>query len=375
MRIGIFGGSFDPPHKGHIGLAQGVSGSFDRLIIVPAFRSPFKSGQKAAEADLRLQMCREAFKQVSNAEISGFEMDQGSAVYTYRTLEHFAKEGELTLIIGSDSLLTLKDWQRPEKICRHRILTVRRAGYLTGIEEAAQELKEKFGAAIEFADFIPLDISSSEIKVAAAFGFVNEFVDPATAKIIEQNGLYNDYRALTDAFEKYGITEKRRQHTRSTALTAVRLAKIHGIDAQKAALAAILHDIGKYITVSRAQEAGYELSEKILDMPEPVRHAEIGAIIAECDFKMPQDIVKAIQCHTTGKAAMTGLEKVIFIADYIEPHRKFHGIERIRELADVSLDRTVAAICANTVEYLGREGVAIDKRTFEALEYYQRLHL
>lgn len=114
MDIALYGGSFDPPHNGHVQVALKALEvlKIDRLIIVPAYQNPFKSATHIG-ADKRLKWLKTIFKPYPNIEISDFEISQKRAVYTIETVEHFApKDGVTYLIIGSDNLASLSKWHR-----------------------------------------------------------------------------------------------------------------------------------------------------------------------------------------------------------------------------------------------------------------------
>lgn len=144
---------------------------------------------------------------------------------------------------------------------------------------------------------------------------------------------------------KGAIPEKRFAHTVGVAAEAERLARIHGADPAKAGLAGWLHDCAKGIPVERQVEEcdrlGVPLDEWTRACP-PVVHGELGAFFARRDYGVDDpEVLQAIRRHTVGAADMSPLDKVVFVADLVEPGRSFEGVERLRELAETDLDEAI----------------------------------
>lgn len=176
------------------------------------------------------------------------------------------------------------------------------------------------------------------------------------------------------SFVKQQLPTTRFEHTMGVVETSKELAMRFEADVEKAQTAALLHDIAKYLPndileqkLIRAKETTYLAYSPL------VWHAPVGAIVAreECNI-LDDTILNAIKYHTTGKAAMTDLEKIVFLADYIEPGRKQPGVEEIRLLAMISLDQAVAQTLCDTVAYLSSKNQgAIHPDTLAAYEYYR----
>ena len=151
------------------------------------------------------------------------------------------------------------------------------------------------------------------------------------------------------------MPEKRWIHTQGVMDTAVRLAEQYGADPVKADLAAILHDVAKYWPVQRLRDVLSEnrLNDELLQHEKQLWHAEVGAFVAEKDYGITDpEILDAIRFHTSGRVGMTLLDKVVCLADYIEPGRDFPGVHNIRELANHSLDEALAAGFDSTISFL-----------------------
>jgi predicted HD superfamily hydrolase involved in NAD metabolism len=166
------------------------------------------------------------------------------------------------------------------------------------------------------------------------------------------------------------LPEKRFQHTLRVAETAVKLAETYGSDPEKAEIAALLHDLAKYFDLEKMKESvatHSEIPNDFLHFHPELWHAPVGAVYArEVLNVLDQDILNAITYHTTGREGMSLLEKIIFLADYIEPGRNFPGVEDVRGLAKTDLDKAIAKALKNTIEFLLSHSAPIYPNTIHA---------
>lgn len=174
------------------------------------------------------------------------------------------------------------------------------------------------------------------------------------------------------------LAPMRYEHSISVSFTCMNLAMRYGYDLDRAELAGLMHDCGKRysdeIILKKCLKHGIEVTAaeyKAL----PVLHAKYGAWLAEHKYGIGDaEVLSAIRCHTTGKPEMSVLDKILYIADYIEPRRyKAENLPVIRKLAYEDLDKTMYAILAGTLDYLKKKGGNIDPMTADAYEYYQKL--
>ena len=181
---------------------------------------------------------------------------------------------------------------------------------------------------------------------------------------------------LIKADLKEKLPKKRYEHTLGVAYTAAALAMCYGENILKAELAGILHDVAK-------AKKSFELKDDMKGYIDPytdgdyvaliankapqILHAIYAPYLAKKDYKIEdKDILSAIRWHTTGKKDMTMLEKIVFVADYIEPNRKkLPDLDRIRTLSFNDISEAVKVIAKSTIEYLGSQGMYIDKFTYE----------
>ncbi|MCL6500976.1 MAG: bis(5'-nucleosyl)-tetraphosphatase (symmetrical) YqeK [Candidatus Pacearchaeota archaeon] len=167
---------------------------------------------------------------------------------------------------------------------------------------------------------------------------------------------------------KKQLTDHRYQHTLGVMETAIALAKQYGVDEKKAELAAIFHDYAKF----RPKE---EMKRIILEQNMPndlllhnteLWHAPVGAYLVQTEVGInDEDILNAIRYHTSGRSDMTLLEKIIYIADYIEPGRIFPGVEEVRELAKHDLDEALIQALKNTIQFLLKKNQPIYPTTID----------
>lgn len=197
-RIGIFGGSFDPPHAAHLALARAACEALrlDRIIFVPAAQSPLKERAPGASPDQRLQMLRAAVGAFPRAEISDFELSHGGKSWSILTAEHFEEKyprARLFWIFGADQLAQLDKWRDAERLCRKVVFAVMRRDAET-LPDVPETLKKI--ARVVPLTLPPIAMSSTEIRAKLAAGKFDELRDcvpPAVLTIIRENQLYRNH--------------------------------------------------------------------------------------------------------------------------------------------------------------------------------------
>ncbi|MCD8326200.1 MAG: bis(5'-nucleosyl)-tetraphosphatase (symmetrical) YqeK [Lachnospiraceae bacterium] len=169
--------------------------------------------------------------------------------------------------------------------------------------------------------------------------------------------------------------EPRYEHTLSVAYTAANLAAVYGEDVDKALRAGMLHDCAKCLPDHDKLELCKKYHIRVTDMERrnpSLVHAELGACLAKDTYEeTDQDVLNAISSHTTGRPGMSLLEKIVFVADYIEPGRtKAAHLREIRKLAFEDIDQAVIRILQDTLEYLSKAKSDIHPGTQLTLNYY-----
>ncbi|MDD4526825.1 MAG: bis(5'-nucleosyl)-tetraphosphatase (symmetrical) YqeK [Candidatus Margulisbacteria bacterium] len=181
---------------------------------------------------------------------------------------------------------------------------------------------------------------------------------------------------LQEKLRKYLNSEERINHSVRVADLAVELAKIYKIDEQKAYVAGIFHDMAKEITFEKAiqitREYNYSLSESEL-LNNKLLHAPIGALLAQYELKIDdKDIIMAIRWHTTGKAEMSILEKIIYLADISEPGRKHPELMQIQELAKQNINKAMLLAVKFSLKKLIESERSIDPKSVECYNYFTK---
>ncbi|HLR40456.1 MAG TPA: bis(5'-nucleosyl)-tetraphosphatase (symmetrical) YqeK [Virgibacillus sp.] len=171
------------------------------------------------------------------------------------------------------------------------------------------------------------------------------------------------------AYVKPHLTKARFDHTLRVAETAVELAEVFKVSAHQAELAAILHDCAKYRPLEELKRwiSKSYLPKDLLDYHHELWHGPVGSILVERECGMQHaDVQSAIYYHTTGKANMSKLEMIIFLADYIEPGRNFPGLEKVRDIAQKDLIYACWMVSRNTIQFLMQKRARIYPDTFHA---------
>lgn len=387
-RIGIYGGTFSPPHLGHIRAARTAVEmlQLSKMLMIPSCIPPHKAAEVSASADQRLEMLNLATAQESELEASDLELQRGGVSYTYETVAQLRKQypdAELILCMGSDMFLALDSWREPQRILEQASIGV----FLRGEPEerdgiaAMQEKLESRGGKVYRIGNPVTKISSTDIRRLLLFGCADPYLPDGVGDYIRKNGLYGtgrDYRGLSiEELESVvtGLLKPNRvAHVLGCRDTAVELAKLWGTDETEAARAALLHDVTKALDgpaqLTLCREYGMIPDDFSGKNPKTI-HALTGSLVADRVFGESGNVVSAIRCHTTGKANMNMLEKIIYVADYIEPNRDFPGVDSLRSLAHTDIDSALKRGLEMTLEMLKRQGREVSPESMEALCYLQ----
>ncbi len=181
--------------------------------------------------------------------------------------------------------------------------------------------------------------------------------------------IYSDVKAEIISYIEKNLSERRLKHTRSVVNEAKKLAANYGEDVQKAELAALFHDMFRSTPASALNMYVRQLGlpKNIIDNPN-LSHGKIAAVIMKRDFGIEdEDIINAVSFHTTGRAGMSKLEKIIFLADAIEPGRNYPTVDEIRALAYINLEKACISSLERTVEYIKGIGEYLDPDTISAI--------
>jgi len=361
----IFGGTFDPVHIGHVGVVQKLRQAYDEVVVMPCALSPFKTATRATDGD-RLAMCRLAFSGMDGVSVSDYEIARGGVSYTADTLRAFP---DCAFSVGGDSFLSLGSWREADYLATREVALVARGD---GALDEAIRIWRARGGRVRLLGKEP-EVSSTVVRLKIGLGLPCEELSEAVADYVRAHRLYAAYGEYFTLYERFGLKPSRIEHTKGVALTALLLAMRYGVDEEKAVDAALLHDLAKYVSPAQCKELGVALPEFVFSMPPPVQHAFVGAELAEQLLGRSAEIGNAIRYHTTARPAMTDLEKIVCLADYIEPNRDFCGLEDVRAAAERGLDEAVCKMLEKTLAYLSGAREEIAPLSVEAYEYYKNL--
>ena len=385
-RIGIYGGTYSPPHIGHLKAAEYAIEALklDRLLLIPTGVSPHKAMSAGATSADRLQMLRLSAANMEKAQVSDIEILRQGSSYTVDTLRAIREENpgaELVLLMGTDMFVSFLNWREPERILALATLAVFCRGERGEQEriEAQKAKLEALGARVELVRNPVNAISSTDLRRMLVFGCADPFLMPGVGDFIREKGLYgldrNRKNLPMEELEKEVIAlmnPNRVAHVLGCRDTAVELARVYGENEVDAARAGLLHDITKAIDgplqLTLCDEYGIVLDTFSRSFPKTL-HALTGSLVAQRIFGENENVVSAICHHTTGRANMTLLEKIIYIADYVEPNRDFPGVEEMRAMAYTDLDRAVLMGLESAVAHVRRQGQGLAPATLEALEF------
>lgn len=387
-KIAVMGGTFNPIHTGHLVAAEAVRQQLgiERVIFVPAGKPPHKESNPMFN-EHRYLMTVLATVTNPHFEVSRIEIDRPGLTYTVDTIaelkDRCSEKCKIYFITGADAISEILKWKKPEKLLSMcEFVAVTRPGYNSiELKNTVSSLNESYRGRITFLEIPALSISSTDIRHRVLAGQTIKYLVPAPVEeYILKFGLYSaDYDTTpeTDAINARlhsVLTPKRYKHTQGVAEEAAKLAKRYGADTKKAYIAGLLHDCAKCFTdgekLKLCKSYGVELDDVLRVQPD-LTHSFLGSKIAEAEYGVrDKDILNAIAYHTTGRENMSMLEKIVFIADFIEPNRDyFQGLDKIRKLAYNNIDEAIICALEGTIEYNRAKKRVIHPSGLAALEY------
>lgn len=385
MRIGLYGGSFDPIHNGHLSIVRGAlrSGAVDLVMVIPTARNPFKRGKVLSAAPYRYYMVKETIEAEINDPrvlVSDAEFFTEGISYTVNTLHYLTEKNKIREILtnngieeekaaedhtyfwlcGSDILPMFDKWYKANEIISMvSMLVASRPGDGIDIDDEKIRLNKAFGHEVPLLkfDIEGVEASSSDIKRTG-----DDKEIPETAReFIKEHALYNFkdvWEAVDDetankfldfAIELYPILRRKRLlHTLNTGLLSAHLALIHGADVNKALIAGELHDCAKELPEDEQRRlAQARCGDLFTDFK--LLHSPAGATMAKERFGIEdEEILNAITYHTTGRGDMPTLDRIVYLADKIEPSRTYADLSEMRKVAEYDLTEAVK-LCLGAV--------------------------
>lgn len=368
-KVIIYGGTFDPVTSEHINIIKQLSliENVKKVIVVPDYQPPHKLNT-STPAFFRKEMLEIALKGVLNVEISDYEINQQKAVYSFVTVEHYKKlypNNELYFAMGTDMLAEFSLWKNPERILNSAdiILVERENG--GDNKKAIADFEKKYGKKVFQLSYKGKDVSSQEVRLRLYLSLETQgLLTAEIAEYIKDKNLYKPNRFYE--YINQVLPLKRRKHTLGVILCGKKIAKKIKIDQVKTEIACLLHDNAKYLDYRRYKN--FVLPE---NAQKSVEHQFLGAFIAENILCISdKEIIEAIKCHTTGKAEMTLLEKVVFTADVIERGRTFEGVEKLRKSVEENFEKGFRECVCDLYASLKEEG-DVYYLTKQAYDFYK----
>ncbi|SDH44126.1 nicotinate-nucleotide adenylyltransferase [Pseudobutyrivibrio sp. 49] len=391
MRIGIYGGTFNPIHNTHIEIAKAALEQYnlDKVYLLVAGTPPHKNTAESVADICRLEMVELAIRDEKDLFIDDREIYRAGKSYSYITMTELKNEhpkDDIFFIMGSDSLLNFKDWVNPEIISQTATILVapRLGDDFDLLSKVIDEYRKVFEGEFGLIDYEPNEISSSKIRADFYDDIkVRDCLRTEVILYIINHNLYSKYTYSYDDILKLSEEMKkalkpgRYIHTLGVATTAYALALKWNYPAYTAMVAGMLHDSAKCISdeerLNICESNNIPISDIERKYPH-LLHGKVGAHFCSTKYNVfdPQ-IAHAITVHTTGCPDMNLLDEIIFVADYIEPGRdKQPRLDILRSVAYTDLDECVYMILEDSVAYLNNNPDMVDPTTVDTYNYYKQ---
>jgi len=382
MGIGIFGGTFNPPHCGHLAAARAAIGALqlDRLYVVPTGEPPHKPMPEGGpNSEDRYRLAQLLFAGEERIRVLDLEIRRAGPSYTVDTVEALRTQhpdADFYLLLGTDMFLSIEQWHRPEELVALATPAVfaRGQGQREEIATHIRRLTDVYGIEPVRINHDILALSSTDVRKALQLRQGVELIGETVYREIIRRGHYGakiNFSWLREQAYTM-LSPSRILHTQGTEAEAVRLAQRWGAEVDQVREAAILHDITKEFDAAEQ----LRLCQKYDMIPDDAEkrcrkllHAKTGAAIARYEFGVCDTVFSAIACHTTGRPYMSLMDKILYLADYIEPGRDFAEVSRLRELAYTDLDAAVEYGLQLSLEELRGRGATPHPRTREAIDW------
>lgn len=372
MRIGFFGGTFDPVHAEHLKICLSTKEelALDKIIVMPSGNPPHKA-HKMTDKIHRANMVKLAFKSHDFIEVSDYEINRDEPSFTYLTLQYLKEiypDDEFFLIIGSDNINEFYAWKNPDIILDIATMAVSQRIGNRVMNSTVNDFIRKYNKIPIILKNFGSNVSSTQMRAFLEFRLEDDYIPKDIYDYIIEHDLYHERKEFIENIKTY-LTPKRYAHTAYTVAESLKLGVWLKIDLNKAFIAAALHDIAKKFT---DEELLLKFNYRAGFYPKKVEHAFAGRHIARNFFGvMDEDILNAIAYHTTARADMSILERVIYTADCIEKTRNYPMVETLRKIVYNNFEEGFTACLGQTVELLKNvPDYEICDLTYEAYNFY-----
>ena len=343
MKILVFGGSFDPVHKGHVAMLKKALSVVkpDITHIVPVYHSPFKA-KSPTPFKLRMQMAKAAFSPLDKKLVfDDYEFKRGGKTYSYQLVQYLQKryhKADIYFLVGTDCLNDLHAWKNAEYIFKNTIV-------VSGRRKGFTENKVAFKHLVLPGQFPKMSSTRVRAHILASGEIPTDKVPSAEAAIILKNDLYGleQHRWL-----KAHLKPNRYLHSIKVAELCAVLSDIYEVPTQKAVQAGIFHDAGKgfsaeeLITFCKKHHLKIPYFDDICRCEPALLHSFVSAVLAKEVFGIKdKEVLNAIAEHTLGSLEMSQLSKMLFVADISSKDRKYKDAFVIRTLAMQDLEKAL----------------------------------
>jgi nicotinate-nucleotide adenylyltransferase len=366
LKILVYGGTFDPPHKGHAALLKAAvkAARPDLTLVVPNVRNPLKTDAPLAGEE-RAALCKLGLLDSQpHAWLDLSELEGGKPAFTVDTLARLSRSfpgARLDFLTGWDSALSFSRWKDTARLKRlARWWTARRPGSSGALSPHFRVLP----------GLMP-DVSATEIRARLLVGDdVSGLVAPAVADYLEKKGLYG----LSRVEELRGmLSPSRFEHSRCVGRLAGALARRWGLDEGKALLAGLLHDCGRSVPVPRMGAYAKARKLRVPALTQTARqnpvalHAHISEDLCRRRFKISdREVLSAVRKHTLADAVMSPLDRLLYVADCCSADRTYPEAAGLRKLAFDDLDEAARACMANKIRWCVEDGKWLHPLTLTA---------
>lgn len=350
MKIGLYGGAFNPIHIGHLEIAKWAIKELelDKIIFIPGYIGPFKKNKKFVDGIFRKEMIELELQ--DKMEVSSFELDKKGTSYTIETIKYFYKKfskDDIFLLIGSDNLSKLGKWKEIDEISKLvKIAIFRRSKNIN-----KTNIKKYNGILLHN----PLYEQSSTRFLKGQFNDVSDLV----RKYIGNKQIY------FENILKNILSEKRYIHSLNAGKYGAKIAKALNYDVKKAYFSSLVHDIAKEIPENEAREIikKYEPQNEHIDKYK--LHQELGYVLLKYIFYINEEIANSVRVHTSLSLELSLLDKIVFMADKLCQGRKWNGIQKIRQLAMTNFDKSFSLVVQQTWKFNKEKGNILSKEQEE----------
>lgn len=358
LKIGVFGGSFDPIHRSHVRVIEESLRQLqlDKILVMPTANNPWKDKAGATKKQ-RLKMLDIALNRYQKVEVCTYEIDHSGNEknYTIDTIKHLKAmypDDQLYFIMGMDQASLFHKWLDADLLSQLvQLVVFDRIGY-------------QINDNLNKYNFVRLDLTASDDASNSIRNGSLHALNPEVLKYIVTNGIY------LETIVKNKMSNKRYLHTVSMAKLAQEIAKANNLDSLKAYVAGMLHDIAKEMPYDEALKIMNEHYPEYVDKPEPVWHQWVSEYVAKTEYLVEdEEILQAIRNHTTGSTNMSKLDMCIYEADKYDPSRDYDSSKEIA-LCKQDIEAGFRACLQDFYNFSTKKGRKIDSCFFEIYHKY-----